>query len=388
MRRFDFELRVLLAFAFVNGMADSALVPLLPSVRRDLGLSPVEVGMLLSTTTLAMLLVAMPIAFLASRFGTRNLLLIAALLMPASLVGQAFAGDLTAMFAARLLFGLSFGILWVIGPARAAAAGRGAAGTGPLIAAAGAGWLVGPVASGLIADSAGWRFSLATISVFTLPLVVVAMRAPAERPGASSLQSFRLRRALGLVLHNRTVAAAALVSCLLGVVNGVSALLVPLALAHKGLSAGEIGLAFGISAAVWIATATLVGRLRSSAVHFRAVGIVTLVLAVAWVLPALHFSTLALVAFLIVSAGCRSMINALAYAVGARVNDGEAAEIVISIMNLSWAFLALVTPLVAGLAHGSSEVRLAFGLTGAIALAVALVMFAPRPRATVEPNPS
>ena len=42
--------------------------------------------------------------------------------MPLALVGQALAGSLGMLLAARLLFGLSFGILWVIGPARAAAA--------------------------------------------------------------------------------------------------------------------------------------------------------------------------------------------------------------------------------------------------------------------------
>ena len=87
----------------------------------------------------------------------------------------------------------------------------------------------------------------------------------------------------------------------------------PFALAGKGLSAGGIGLAFGISAAVWITAASLVGRLSASAVHLRAVGIAVAILAGAWLLPALRLSTLALIVFLVVSTGCRSMINALVY---------------------------------------------------------------------------
>ena len=71
MHRFDLELRVLLAFAFVNGVAESSLVPVLPSVQHDLGLSSVETGLLLTTTTLAMLVAAMPIGYAANRFGTR-----------------------------------------------------------------------------------------------------------------------------------------------------------------------------------------------------------------------------------------------------------------------------------------------------------------------------
>lgn len=388
MKRFDLELRVLLTFAFVNGVADSSLVPMLPSIRTDLGLSAVEAGMLLATTTLAMLLAAMPIGLVASRFGTRRLLLLAAILMPLALAGQALADSLPGMLLARLCFGFSFGILWVVGPARAAANGRGAGGTGPLIAASGAGWLVGPMAAGGLADAAGWRLASAAIAIAIAPLVVVVLRYAAPLGPGVRLESIRLRAALGLVRRNRTVAGAALVSALLGVVNGVAGLLIPLALARNGLSAGAIGLAFGLSAAAWIASATFVGRLRSSKVHLRAVGVVIAVLAGAWLVPAWHFSTLALVAFLVVSAGCRSTINALVYAVGARTNDGASAPLVIGVMNLAWAVMALVTPLVAGLAEGSNGVRVAFAATGAIALGVALVMLAPRPKVALGARPS
>ena len=60
-----------LHFAFVNGIAESSFVPLLPSVRNALGLTSVETGLLLTTTTLAMLASAMPIGYAANRFGTR-----------------------------------------------------------------------------------------------------------------------------------------------------------------------------------------------------------------------------------------------------------------------------------------------------------------------------
>jgi predicted MFS family arabinose efflux permease len=388
MNRFDLEVRVLLAFAFVNGVAESSFVPLLPSVRDELGLSSVETGLLLTTTTLAMLVAAMPIGYAVNRFGTRVPLLLAAVLMPLALVGQALAGNLEMLLAARLLFGLSFGILWVIGPARAAAGGRGAGGTGPLIAASGAGWLVGPIVAGGIADATGWRIASATLAVVTLPLIPLVARYASPRTSGERLESLRLKTALGLVRRNRAIAGAALVSALLGVVGGVSGLLLPLALADNGLSAGGIGLAFGLSAGVWIATASVVGRLRASAVHLRCVGIMVAVLAGAWLLPALRLSTLALVAFLVVSTGCRSMINALNYAVGVRASEGTSAPMVIGVMNLAWAVTALASPLLAGLAEGSSEVRLVFAGTGVVAAGVALALLLPRPRVRIDALPS
>ena len=49
MHRFDLELRVLLAFAFVNGVAESSLVPVLPTVQHYVVISPssrngIEIG--------------------------------------------------------------------------------------------------------------------------------------------------------------------------------------------------------------------------------------------------------------------------------------------------------------------------------------------------------
>lgn len=388
MRRFDLELRVLLAFAFVNGVAESSLVPLLPSMRDDLGLTSIQTGLLLTTTTLAMLVVAMPTGYATNRFGTRAPLLLAAALMPLALVGQALADTLAVLLAARLLFGLSFGILWVIAPARAASGGRGAGGTGPLIAASGAGWLVGPIVAGGLADAADWRVASAVIAIVMVPLIPLVARYASPRGSGERLESLRLGVALGLFRHNRAIAGAALVSGLLGVVAGVSGLLVPLALARNGLSAGGIGLAFGISAAVWITSAALVGRLRASAVHLRGVGVAVAILAGAWLLPAFRLSTLALVAFLVVSTGCRSAINALTYAVGVRASEGNSAPMVIGVMNLTWAVMALTTPLVASLAEGNAGVRIAFAATGAAALCVAIVLLGPRPRVRIDALPS
>ena len=388
MKRFDLELRVLLALALVNGLAESCLVPMLPSVREDLALSAVQVGLVLTTTTLAMLVGAVPIGYAANRFGTRMPLLLSATLMPLALVAQAFSDSLGTLLAARLLFGFSFGILWVIGPARAAAGGRGASGTGPLIAASGLGWLVGPVVAGLLADAAGWRNASIALAAVTLPLIPLVARYAAPRGDGERLESLRLRSALVLVRRNRAVAGAALVSALLGIVGGVSGLLVPLALAANGLSAGAIGLAFGISAAVWITAAAAVARLRASAVHLRGVGIAVAIMAGAWLLPAFRLSTLALVAFLVVSTGSRSAINALNYAVGARASSGDSAPMVIGVMNLAWAGMALVTPLLAGLAEGSSGVRFAFAATGIAAAAVAAALLVPRQRIRVDVLPS
>jgi hypothetical protein len=121
---------------------------------------------------------------------------------------------------------------------------------------------------------------------------------------------------------------------MLGVVAGTSNLLVPLALDDEGLSAGAIGLAFGVASGVWIGSAALVGRLGSAGVDLRGVGLVVAVLAVAWLLLALRLSTLALLAFLVVSHACRSTASAINFGVGVRASAGNTAPVVSGVMNL------------------------------------------------------
>ena len=81
------------------------------------------------------------------------------------------------------------------------------------------------------------------------------------------------------------------------------------------------------------------------------------------------------------------MINALNYAVGVRASEGTSAPMVIGVMNLAWGVTA-ITPLLAGLAEGSSEVRLAFAATGIAAAGVALLLLVPRPRGRAATAPS
>ena len=52
------------------------------------------------------------------------------------------------------------------------------------------------------------------------------------------------------------------------------------------------------------------------------------------------------------------------YAVGVRASSGDSAPAVIGVMNLAWAVMALSTPLLAGLADGSAGVRVAFAAHG------------------------
>jgi len=364
--------------AFASAVTDAALLPVLPTIQDRFGLSGAETGALLSAATIVTLAASIPIGLLAGRIGSRQLLLASAALLPVSLLVQGLANGLEVLMAARALFGLSFGILWTVAPAVAAGSGRGAAGTGRLIAAAGAGWLIGPVFSGIVTDVWGYRVAFLAIAVLTLPLVAMLARTRSEEDRAPVA---RLRHAIAAARNERALGGAMLVTALLGAVAGVSGLLAPLVLAGNGLSAGGIGAVIALAAVVFTATGATCTRLPAARVDVRLVGATAAVLGATFLIPVLSFSTVAVIGFLVFSAGARAVLNTVVYALArSHVPSDALATPIVGVMNVTWAATALAAPLAAGVALSAGGAKWAFVATATTGFAVAAWMLLPQPR--------
>jgi predicted MFS family arabinose efflux permease len=379
LRRRDRALWAVAALAFVNAVADAALLPVLPTLQERFALSGMQMGALLSAATIVTLLASVPIGLVAGRIGSPRLLLASAALLPVSLAVMAVADGLGLLIAGRALFGLAFAILWSIAPAVAAGSGRGAAGTGRLIAAAGMGWLVGPVLAGAVTDAWGYRTAFVVVAVLTLPLVAVLA---CDRSEVVRVAPTRLRDAVGAAVKERALAGAMLVTALLGVVTGVSGLLAPLVLADNGLSAGGIGAAIALSAVIFTAGAALSTRIPSARINVRVVGAIAAVLAATFLIPIVSFSTFAVVGFLVLGAGARAVLNTVVFALARAHAPSEAlATPIVGVLNVAWSAAALVAPLAAGVALSAGGARWAFMATAVTGFAVAVWMLLPQPRA-------
>src|SRR5439155_20309441 len=102
---------------FAGELMWNAIVPLVPAFSQRFGLSKLEGGELLASTSVAILLVSIPAGMLSERYGERRLTLVAMAVMAAADLGQGLAGSFAALLGARALFGLGFGILWTAGVA-------------------------------------------------------------------------------------------------------------------------------------------------------------------------------------------------------------------------------------------------------------------------------
>jgi MFS transporter, DHA1 family, solute carrier family 18 (vesicular amine transporter), member 1/2 len=363
----------LYAMIFVSVVADVAVVPLLPTLTSEHGLSSLETALLLSTTTFAMVVITLPLGRLADRVGARPLVACAGAFVVLGSIVLALANGLPALLAGRTLIGIANGIIWTAGVMIAGAPGRPAGATGRAIAAGGTGLLVGPVLSGLLADRVGTWAPFAAGAVLALPvtlLFALQRSEPVERPAVDAEPPARGAH------RNRIVVYAMLATVLLGFVGGMGNLLGTLRLSENGLSPSGIGVLFSIGALVWIVVAPLAGRMGEQRSHIALTAVGCALLGGAWLVPVADRSTLAITAFLLASSAGRAGLNTFSYLLagtGAQ-SAGAGRGTVIGLVNLSWGVAAVIGPLAASAAHGNIDERIPFGVIAALCLAVAAFM--------------
>lgn len=364
---------VLLVYAlvFVTELSQAAIVPLLPTFGRELSLSEVETGAILAATTFATVLVSVPIGLTSDRLGSHRLTVLAALVVAAASVVQAFAGSFWVLLAGRALFGIAFATVWTAGLSLIAGAtsGRRAGAIGGTIAVGGAAHFVGPLASGFLAE----RVSLAApfIAIAGLAAATSILLATARPPAVVSRPRDSLRAALVAVRRHHELKTALVVMALLGVVAGIVPLLVPLLLDENGLTAGQIGAVFSAGAAIWILTSGAAARNANRTVRAMAAGIGVVALGAVLVLPALTVATAGIAAFVLLRAAAQAPLSTISYplADGAARVSGIGTGTVIGLTNLVWGAAAAASPVLGGALADGIGIRPTFAL---VALTAAL----------------
>lgn len=368
---------------FVAGVAQAAIVPLLPRLSTHFGLSASQTALLLALPGLATLAVSVPAGLAADRFGARRVTLAAGALLCLSCLAQA-APSLPALLLGRIVFGVAFGVIWTSGMAWLADLSESSAGAGlgPAVMWSSVGIMLGPAVGGMLAQQAGLGAPFAIIAAATaivvVPLVIGSGEPDVERsrhvaPGelpldmAYSQPVIRDRpaitvRALLAVARRPRVSAAAGALVVSGAVSSATQLLISGGLHRVGLSTGQIGLAFSIAAVSYIVVSAVVVRLGVRAQNLTFNALTTAALAVA-LIPALAGGGAGvLVAALLLSAGPRAVISTVAYslAAGQRSDDGGGDGVVFGMLNGAWAAATVLMPLVAGALEQAAGDRAAY----------------------------
>src|SRR5579875_2421484 len=358
--------RALLYVLFVvAGVAQAAIVPLLPRISDRYHLPGAQTALLLALPGLASLVVSLPAGIASDRLGARRMTLVAGGLICVSSLAQAVP-SLEVLLAGRAVFGLAFGAIWTTGMAwLAELQGARSASLGAPVTYSSVGVMAGPALSGALAQQAGvgapFLLLAAAAAVVTATLVAVGsgaggapavdplvpQRPPvAEPPGrvADGLQEplapgdailadpgVSLREMCRLLARPR-VGAAAGALVISGAVSSVSQLLISTGLHRAGLSTSAIGLAFTAGAVCYISVSGAVVRLGGRVLTLR-FNALAAVLAAVGLAPA-----------------PRGAISTVAYGLASGQRRGSATGdgVVFGLLNGAWAAATVLAPVIAG----------------------------------------
>ena len=346
-----------------------AMVPLAPTYADEFGLNGVQTGAVLAAASLAALVAALPLGVLADRFGAREVTLVSAGLFTLATLGQGFAGDFWSLLVARAGFGVAFGALWGAGASwlsNSLAEERRTRALAAATTVAGAGFTIGPVFAGVLAD----RFDTGT------PFVVLAFAAAAVTIAlfwvpaalATDVTTQSLRGVLRVVRRDELVLAGIAIIVVIGLVGGGVNLLVPLQLEDNGVSAARIGLLFSVASAVYTIVSAVVARLGERAATLQVGGIAALLSGLTIVLVLSSSSTVAAVAFVLLRAPPWSTMDTIIYPLAAAGAHRSALGrgSVMGLVMLGWAAASTVGPLLAGAIADSAGDRAAYAVLIAI----------------------
>jgi MFS family permease len=377
---YDAPVRRLIALVCTLCMCDlllwSAVVPLLPHYREQLGLSTVQTGWVLAAFSLAVILFAVPAGHLADLVGARLVTAIGAAAMALSTAGLALAGTFAELVAVRAVQGAADAAVWGAGlawmAARSPVERRGEV-VGYAQAAATMGIIAGPFVGGVITSAAGIRPTFLGLAAVLAVLVALTAAEPDARMEAHRRTS--MRAALRASLRESLICASIVMILVVAVVGAALQLLVPLHLSSLGMSRPGIGAVYSagalLGAGAVVATGRLgdrVGRVPLAAGACAALALLTGLFA----LP----STVAVFVVLVVAASAvQSILYAVGYPLGAdgadRAQLGHG--VVLGVVNLMWGVGAVIGP-VAGsrIAHWQGA-RTAYALLATVCAATTLL---------------
>ncbi len=394
------SLRLVYGLFAVAGVAQAAIVPLLPRMSAHFELSATQTALLLALPGLATLAVSVPSGIAADRIGARRVSLGAGALLCLACAAQALP-SLAAVLVGRIVFGVAFGVVWTSGMAWLADldSERGGSGLGPAVTCSSVGIMLGPAVGGVLAQHIGLGAPFAVIAaaaaLIVVPLTLGTSSArrsiparpvePADlplevayfQPPVSDGPGPVTPRVLLALVRRPRVAAAAGALVVSGAVSSASQLLVSGGLHRLGLSTGRIGLAFSIAAVAYIAVSAIVVRFGARAQTLKLNALATVALAVALVPALASTGTVALVMALMLSAGPRAVISTIAYNLASqRENESGSDGVVFGMLNGAWAAATVLIPLLAGAVEQAAGVEFAYLAVIIPSLAVAVWLLA------------
>jgi MFS transporter, DHA1 family, solute carrier family 18 (vesicular amine transporter), member 1/2 len=369
----------------------SAIVPLIPHYRAELGLTKVESGWLVAAFSLSVVVVAIPVGHLADRIGARRVVAAGGAAMAAATLGLGFAGSFWLLLAARAVQGVGDAAVWGAGvawvAARAPADRRGQA-VSYSNAAAVAGVIAGPFVGGIATSTFGIEATFSVVAAISLALAAWALFEPDAQ--ADPGRHVHVRAAIAAAFSESLILASVVMILAVAVIGGALQVLVPLHLSSEGIERAGIGAVYSVGAMLGAVAILLSGRAGDRFGRIPLAAGACIALAVLSGLLALPLGVALIIAVVIAVGPVQSILYAVGYPLSAdgadRAHLGHG--IAIGIVNLTWGVGAVLGPIAGpGVAQALGD-RASYLLLAMLAALAAVAIAAPARREMTGSTPS
>jgi MFS family permease len=358
-------------------VAESLVVgisPLLPTYKSHLSLSGFGVSALLASTSLALLIFAVPAGLIADRIGVRRLTIISGVILALASIAEADPFNFVWLLSVRVVIGAAAGVFWTSGLAWLAGLPEGhSSALGIGITMAGVGLVLGPGFLGLFAQAFGIGAPFIIIGVvIAATTAVLAGAGHRPLPVADEAMPPSLARVMTAAKRRPELRSALIALSASAVTSGTLSVLLPLELHQAGASTGTIGLILFITGLGYVAATAVIARVGAGLVSVRSV-IVASAAVGTFLLPAsLSRSAVLLVVTMAVITPFRGALATLCYQLGSRAaGDGVGAASIIGVLNSLWGAVSVFSPLVAGAIYDAAGGRAAFACAQVLVLMAA-----------------
>jgi MFS family permease len=362
---------------FVGELSWQGVAPLIPSYVETYGLTDAEGGIVLSLASFGILVTSLPAGYITRHVPPRVLTIVAMAVIALSDVLMVVAPSYPTIVAARLVFGIGFGTLWV---SMAAWLADAAGDDSPRVLAAttavvGVGALLGPAYTGAVAERFGLGAPFVGLAVVTVALLVLLL---ADRSGTGMAKDPAppLRELVSAVGRDWDLSTMILLTLAAAMVWLTADLLVPLRMGRADWNAAQIGIVFSLGSLVFVAASALTARRADQLTRHSVVAVATAVLAAFTLVPALFAGVPASLVFLVGASVTTGVTIALTFPFGLlAVERGRVTVPVMSALsNIVWALSGIAGPVVGGVFAEWAGDQVAFGVLAGLCVVVALAV--------------
>jgi MFS family permease len=379
------------AAAFFIYLGIGGIGPILPEVRRDLGLSAAELGAVVSAFGFARLCVDLPAGAVAARLGFRAPFVLGALLLGSGSLWSATAAGVPALVGGQILAGLGCVFCHVtslVVLSRRTAGGRSGRTMGLYFGATFAGLALGGPVAGQVTAAFGWRAAFGVAAGSAIAGLAVTLltgsdpldvsREPADAVERTSWKPLLAPGLVSIYLLHFTA---------LFLWAGVRTAMWPSLASEAGLSVRAIGVALGAGSFVTLATLASAGRLsdRWGKVPVLSLGLVISV--VGLVVPVMAAGALALLVSLVLLDVGQGLLAPTASALLADIYRQPGIGLATGLMRLLGDTGWLVGPLLVTGAIQWRDSSLALGLAALVPLGNLILLRAAGPSSQVGGRP-